>query len=258
MQGELQEFERKVIFPTKVLPNNVFNRLGVSRSIPSHKAKAGSPGKNIFVKQFANTSALDRLDKFCPSHQTHETLMGWLLALAVTALIVYRYVPKVSMWRRQIEAHALNCLRAQESLLAYSSSGTPDSCCLRRKPSPARQNPKSLNAFWFSFRIDVLTWLDVLGILLLKHQTSSLIQLKHLWDGFLLWLWLRLLFTDTFLKFPCEGGRLKHMPWSVCEHKRACLPTPVQGLPIAAAWEGNHHLHGRTPRAWMPFDSASE
>ena len=26
-----------------------------------------------------------------------ETLVGWLLALAVTALIVYRHVPKVSM-----------------------------------------------------------------------------------------------------------------------------------------------------------------
>ena len=32
-----------------------------------------SPGeKNNFVKQFANASALDHLEKFCPSHQNHQ------------------------------------------------------------------------------------------------------------------------------------------------------------------------------------------
>ena len=56
---------------------------------------------------------------------------------------------------------------------------------------------------------------------------------------FLLCPWLRLLFTDTFLKFPCEGGRLKHIPPTACEHGRACLPTAVWWPPIAA-WEGNY------------------
>ena len=80
----------------------------------------------------------------------------------------------------------------------------------------------------------------MLGILLLKHQTSSLIQLQHWWDGFSLWLWLRLLFADTFLKSPCEGGRLKHMPWSAWEHRRACVPAAVWWPPIAAAWHGSY------------------
>ena len=44
----------------------------MSRSIPSHKAEPGSPGSNDFVKQFANASALDYLEKFRPSHQRHE------------------------------------------------------------------------------------------------------------------------------------------------------------------------------------------
>ena len=41
----------------------------MSRTIPWDKAKAGFPGTNIFVKQFANATALDRLDKFSPSRQ---------------------------------------------------------------------------------------------------------------------------------------------------------------------------------------------
>ena len=66
-----------------------------------------------------------------------EALVGWLLALAVTALVVCRHVPKVSMWRRQIEAHALKCLRAREGLRACCSLVTPYSCCLTRQLSRA-------------------------------------------------------------------------------------------------------------------------
>ena len=116
----------------------------------------------------------------------------------------------------------------------------PDKETMGSWRTPTRENPKSSNAFWFSFRIDVLTWLGVLGILLLKHQTSSLIQLKFWWDGFLLWLWLHFVFTDTFLKFPCEGGRSKHVQCNAWNCVRACLPTPVQWPPTAAAWQGNY------------------
>ena len=41
----------------------------------SHEAEAwhsSSPGSKIFVKQFANASALGHLEKICPSHQNHE------------------------------------------------------------------------------------------------------------------------------------------------------------------------------------------
>ena len=101
----------------------------------------------------------------------------------------------------------------------------------------ARENPKSLNAFWFSFWMDVWTCLGVFGSLLLKHQTSSLIQLKHWWDGFLLWLWLRLLFTETCLEFPSRR--------QIEEHALKCLRArdsslTMQGPPIAAAWERNY------------------
>ena len=112
---------------------------------------------------------------------------------------------------KQIQCNAWNCVRACLPTFSDHLQLLPDKETMGSWRTPTRENPKSLNAFWFSFRIDVLTWLGVLGILLLKHQTSSLIQLKFWWDGFLLWLWLHFVFTDTFLKFPCEGGRSKHV-----------------------------------------------
>ena len=108
VQGELQEFERKVIFPTQMLPKQGVQSAGgcVAR----------------FVQGAEN-----------PPTPT-QSLVKWLLSLFVTVL---RSGSFLNWWRRQIEAHPMQCLKPRESLLAYSSSVTPYICCLRKKLSGA-------------------------------------------------------------------------------------------------------------------------
>ena len=139
----------------------------------------------------------------------------------------------------------------------------PDKETIGSWRTPTRENPKSLNAFWFSFGTDVLTWLDVLGILLLKHQTSSLIQLKHWWDGFLLWLWLRLLFIRPVLKVSMWRRQIEAHPMQCFQPRESLLAYSSSVTPYSCCLTrklsgAEGHLRGRTPRAWMPFDSASE
>ena len=122
--------------------------------------------------------------------------------------------------------------------------------------------PQELECLLIHLRSRCLDFVGCVRHSLAEASTSSLSQLKHWWDGFLLWLWLRLLFADTFLKSPCEGGRLKHMPWSAWEHGTACVPTAVWWLHSCCLTRklsrAEGHLRDRTPRAWMPFDSAWE